>query len=147
MELIPITTNIAVFLAIQMFVLTLMVSFRRVSLGKAEGDVAKYPIHDGNDELLARRIGAFSNFIEYAPMCIIMLALLEISGASAALIWGLGASFAVGRVLHAIGMFINPHFPLPRIIGMFATYAVLLARISHRGARISRRDLILQWIF
>lgn len=126
MEVLPITITIAVFLAVQMFVMTLMVSMRRVDLGKSEGDSAKYPIDHGNDEILKRRIEAFGNFTEYVPMCILMLALLEFSGASPALVWGLGISFTVGRVLHAIGMLTNPHFPLPRIIAMFATYAVLL---------------------
>lgn len=122
----PITLTIAAALAMLMFILTISVSLRRISLRKAEGDVAKYPIHDGNDENLKRRIGAFSNFIEYAPMCLIMLALLETNGASSTLIWSLGAAFVAGRVLHAIGMLTNPHFPLPRIIGMCATYAVVL---------------------
>jgi len=126
----PITSTIAAALAILMFVLALLVSLRRVSLGKEQGDIAKYPIDDGNDEQLKRRIGAFSNLIEYAPMCLIMLALLETGEASSILIWSLGVSFAAGRVLHAIGMLTNPHFPLPRIIGMFATYAVLLVPVG-----------------
>lgn len=126
MDYIPITSIIASALAVLMFILTLTVSMARINLGKAEGDVAKYPIHDGNDEYLKRRIAAFSNFTEYTPMCLIMLALIEANGASSTLIWSLGASFIAGRVLHVFGMLTNPHFPLPRIIGMFATYATLL---------------------
>lgn len=122
----PITSMIAALLAVIMFILTIMVSISRINLGKAEGDTAKYPIHDGNNENLKRRIGAFSNFTEYAPMCLIMITLIEINGASSTLIWSLGGAFVAGRVLHAIGMLNNPHFPLPRIIAMFATYAALL---------------------
>lgn len=126
MNYLPITSMIAATLAFLMFGLSLMVSMGRINLGKAEGDVAKYPIHDGNNENLKRRIGSFSNFTEYAPMCLIMLALIEASGASPTLIWSLGISFVVGRVLHLVGMLINPHYPLPRITGMLATYATLL---------------------
>ncbi len=126
MDYLPNTSIIAALLAIIMFVLTSIVSIGRVNLGKAQGDVSKYPIHDGNDENLKRRISAFSNFTEYAPMCLIMIALVELNGATSILIWSLGATFIAGRILHAIGMLTNPHFPLPRIIGMFATYASLL---------------------
>lgn len=126
MEYLPITSVIAVSLAVTMFIITLMVSIGRVNLGKAEGDVAKYPIGDGDNENLKRRISAFSNFTEYAPMCLIMIALIEINGASSSLIWSLGVAFVAGRILHVIGMLTNPNFPLPRIIGMFATYAALL---------------------
>lgn len=93
---------------------------------KQRGDAGKYPIHDGDDENLKRRIGAFTNFIEYVPVALLLLALIELQGATSVLIWGLGVAFVIGRILHAIGMLSNPHFPLPRIIGMLATYAVLL---------------------
>jgi len=127
MEIIQITSKIAAILAVLMFILTMMVSLRRVELGKEHGDIAKFPYQDGDDEKLKRRIRAFGNFIEYTPMCIIMLGLLEVSGGSSTLIWALGSVFVVGRILHAAGMLTNPHFPLPRIIGMFATYAILVA--------------------
>ncbi len=126
MDYLPITSMIAASLAVIMFTLTSMVSIGRINLGKAEGDTAKYPIHDGNDENLKRRISAFSNFSEYAPMCLVMIALIEINGATSTLILSLGVAFVSGRILHVIGMLTNPHFPLPRIIGMLATYAALL---------------------
>lgn len=126
MEIIAITSKIAALLAIQMFILTMMVSMRRVELGKEHGDIAKFPYQDGGDEKLKRRIRAFGNFIEYTPMSIVMLGLLEVNGGSSTLIWALGGVFVAGRILHAIGMLTNPHFPLPRIIGMFATYAILV---------------------
>jgi len=137
MDFLPITSIISATLALIMFVLTLMVSLGRINLGKAEGDIAKYPIDDGNNESLKRRIATFRNFTEYVPMGLIMLALIEINGASSTLVWGLGVAFIIGRLLHVMGMLINPHFPLPRIIGMFATYAILLVPavwlFSHLG--------------
>ena len=126
MEMLEITSIITAILAIQMFVLSLIVSLRRVSLGKAEGDIAKYPYQDGNDETLRRRIRAFGNFSEYVPMCLIMLGLIEFRGANQNLVWGLGIAFVIGRIFHSIGMLSNPHFPLPRIVGMLSTYALLV---------------------
>lgn len=43
MEILVISSKIAAILAVQMFNLTMMVSMRRVDLGKSEGDIAKYP--------------------------------------------------------------------------------------------------------
>ena len=79
MEVLPITITIATLLAVQMFVMTLMVSMRRVDLGKSEGDVAKYPIDHGNDESLKRRIEAFSNFTEYSPCALLCLQRLNLA--------------------------------------------------------------------
>lgn len=127
METLEITSRIVALLAIQMLVLSMLVSFRRVSLGKAQGDIAKYPYQDGGDETLRRRIRAFGNFIEYSPMGILIIAIMELNDVSPTLLWGLGGAFVLGRVLHSIGMLSNPHFPPPRILGMLSTYAVLIA--------------------
>ena len=126
MTYLPITSTIAALLAIMMFMLTLAVSLRRASLGKAAGDLTKHVFGDGGDETLMRRNRAFGNFIEYVPACLIMLTMIELSGASSTLIWPLGGTFVVGRILHALGMLINPYFPPPRGLGMLSTYATLL---------------------
>lgn len=127
MEVLVITSKMVALLSVQMLVLSMLVSFRRVSLGKSQGDVAKYPYQDGGDETLRRRMRAFGNFIEYSPMCIAIIAIMEFNQVSPTALWVLGGAFVLGRVLHSLGMLSNPHFPLPRILGMFSTYAVLIA--------------------
>lgn len=127
MEVLVITSKIVALLSVQMLVLSMLVSFRRVSLGKSHGDIAKYPYQDGGDETLRRRMRAFGNFVEYSPMCVVILALMEFNQVSPTALWTLGGAFVLGRVLHSLGMLSNPHFPLPRILGMFSTYAVLIA--------------------
>lgn len=127
MEVLVVTSKIIAILSVQMLVLSMLVSFRRVSLGKSQGDIAKFPYQDGGDEILRRRIRAFGNFIEYVPMCVVILAVMEFNQVSARLVWGLGGAFVFGRILHSIGMLTNPHFPAPRILGMLTTYAVLIA--------------------
>ncbi|MBL1321572.1 MAG: MAPEG family protein [Methylophaga sp.] len=126
MALLPITSTIAAPLAILMFVLTLLVSLRRIQLGKEDGDIAKFVFGHGDDEAFRCRIRAFGNFIEYVPMALLVLAFIELQGAPSVLVWWLGGLFAVGRLLHAIGMLFSPRFPLPRAVGMLPTYAVLL---------------------
>lgn len=61
-------------------------------------------IGDGGrpDLLLAMRRHA--NFVEYVPMLLIMFAVLELNGASAMLLHGLGVALIIARVLHAIGL-------------------------------------------
>jgi uncharacterized membrane protein YecN with MAPEG domain len=124
--LLPITSIVAAILAILLFVLTLLVSLRRAALGKSAGDIAKYVFGDGDDEILRRRGRAFGNLIEYAPICVIMIALLEGQGASATLLLWLGGAFIIGRIVHAISMLFIPRNPLPRGLAMMTTYLVLL---------------------
>ncbi len=125
MGLIPITTIAASVLAIFGFVLSLCVSLGRIKAGKAEGDIAKFPYGDGGNLLLQKRMRAFGNFMEYVPMCLIMLGLIEYNGHTSIAMW-LAIFFVLGRVSHALGMLTNPRFPLPRMVGMSATYLTLL---------------------
>lgn len=127
MEILEITSKLVALLAMQMLVLSMLVSFRRVSLGKSQGDIAKFPYQDGGDETLRRRMRAFGNFIEYTPMCVIIIAVMEFNQIEPKILWWLGGAFIAGRLLHSIGMLTNPHFPLPRILGMLSTYAALIA--------------------
>jgi len=114
----PITSTIAACLAIIMFPLTLQVSMRRKSIGNVV-------FGDGDDEVLRRRIRAFGNFVEYVPTCLVMLALVEIGGASSTLLWTIGGLLLLGRIIHALGM-LYADTPIPRAIAMFMTYAAFL---------------------
>jgi uncharacterized membrane protein YecN with MAPEG domain len=121
----PITSTIASALAILMFPLTMAVSLQRLALGKAMGDLTGAVFGDADDDTLRRRIRAFGNFIEYAPFCVLMLALFESAGASTLWMWSLGASLILGRVIHAAGM-LYARSPVPRAIGMMLTYVAFL---------------------
>ena len=117
-----VTSIIASILAILMFPLTLQISIRRAALGKAANDLTAVVFGDGGDEKLRRRIRALGNFIEYVPMCLIMLALMESSGASRNLLWSVGGLLVFGRFLHALCM-LYMNNPATRGIAMFMTYA------------------------
>lgn len=125
MNLLPITSTIAAILAIVMLPLTVQVTMQRVALGKAMGDIAGVAFGDGNDKVLRRRIDAFGNFMEYVPMCLIMLALIENGGASPNIVWGVGGMLVLGRSIHALSILYVKN-PAPKAIGMFMTYSAFI---------------------
>ena len=61
-------------------------------------------IGDGGNEPLTRRMRAHSNFVENTAFVLILLALVELGLGSSLWLWGVGALYLVGRILHAIGM-------------------------------------------
>jgi len=110
MTSLPITSVTAAVAGLLMLPLTVLVSMRRMAVGQAR------------DETLRRRIRAFGNFIEYVPMCLILLGLTELAGAPGGLLWVLAGLLLAGRVIHALGMLFDPT-PLARTFGMLMTYA------------------------
>jgi uncharacterized membrane protein YecN with MAPEG domain len=59
---------------------------------------------EGTDEQLRRRIGAQGNFVEYVPLALIALGLIEAHAAPSWMVLAMGSILALGRLLHAIAM-------------------------------------------
>ncbi len=59
---------------------------------------------DGGDDSMTRRIRAHANFIEYVPLALVIIALLEGSGASNGLVRILLIVLVIARILHPFGM-------------------------------------------
>jgi uncharacterized membrane protein YecN with MAPEG domain len=74
---------------------------------------------------LRARMRAHANFVEYTPFVLILMALLEYAGGSQAALQMFGATYAVGRILHALGIE-KPKFTM-QFIGALITWLVLLA--------------------
>ena len=110
---VPITALYVAIFAVFSFVLASVPGRMRGGLGISVGD-------GGNPELLLamRRHG---NFLEYVPILLVMFAVLELNGASAALLHGLGVALFVARVLHAMGLKGDTVANLPRGIGAGGT--------------------------
>ena len=89
-------------------------SMRRAKLGVAFGD--------GNDNTLRRRIRAHGNFIEYAPIALIALGLVELGNAAEPLVVGLAVAFFLSRGLHAVGT-LYTSTPALRAGGMLVQHA------------------------
>ena len=80
------------------------------------------------DDFLHRKIRAHGNFIEYAPIFLIMLMLVEINGLDKYFIHFFGIIFISGRALHAYGIVVaevRARNFLFRQAGMFCTFFCL----------------------
>ena len=64
----------------------------------------KVSIGDGGNDRLIRRMRAHSNYIENTAFVLILLALVELGLGSSMWLWGVGALYLVGRIMHALGM-------------------------------------------
>lgn len=120
------TSILASLLACLAIVLSIHISARRAMIGMKAGVIHKAAFGDADDPMLRNSVRAFGNFIEYTPTALILLALMELSGANTSLLWWLGGSFVAGRVIHAIAMTFIPLFPPPRGIAMLTVYATYL---------------------
>jgi uncharacterized protein len=79
---------------------------------------------DGGQDELTSAIRAHGNFVEYVPLCLLLLAFSELNNAP---VWGLhilGATLLIGRLLHAYG--IHKKALKPRRIGMLCTFGCLI---------------------
>ena len=112
------TTLLTGLFALMMVPLSLKVSMRRVKLGGISSG-------DGGDETLHRRIRAHGNFVEYAPMALIAVALVEYGGGATSLVITLACAFLVSRVVHAIGM-LYTSTPTLRAGGMLIQHTAFL---------------------
>ena len=85
---------------------------------------------DGDNRELRSAIRAHANFIEYVPLIVLMIALLEMSGTPAARIHWLMGLLLIARLLHPLGMYVGPRtlqFQICRVGGITLTWLVLVA--------------------
>ena len=113
----PITSIFAAIFALMLVPLSMRVGILRFR--------EKIWLLDGGNEELTRRMRVHGNFIEYVPLALLLLALVELGGASSGLVWGLGSALLAARLTHAIGLSLSPT-SLGRGIGANGTFAVLL---------------------
>lgn len=59
---------------------------------------------DGGDVLLARRMRAHANFIEYTPIILILTGLIELAVGSPLWLWIAAAAYIIARLAHGFGM-------------------------------------------
>lgn len=100
-------------LGIVFLVLTMRVIQQRGSSGISLGD-------DG-DTALIRRIRAHANFVEYTPLTLILIGLLEAQGLGNLWLHALGGALLVGRVMHGYAFSFTEHSPIGRSGGIALT--------------------------
>nr|WP_321440435.1 MAPEG family protein [uncultured Hyphomonas sp.] len=85
---------------------------------------AQVSLGDGGDDDLSRRIRTHGNASEYVPAFMVGLFMTAAMGTSAILVHALGASFTLGRLLHAFGL--SAAKMAPRALGMLLTWVPML---------------------
>lgn len=103
----------ASFAAILTFIF-IRLSFNVIELRKLH----RAPLKVGDIEPLKRAIRAHGNFVEYVPLSLILLGVLELNGAPAIWVATLGAFLLLGRHFYAKGMNSDGVNSQNRVIGM-----------------------------
>ena len=116
----PITSSAAAILALLLLGLAVQTVRQRLRLKQGFGDAG--------DQKLISASRAHGNLAEHAPIVLIMLALLENSGADPRILAWSAAAFVAGRVAHLIGLHqpAEPGKPpLLRQVGVIVTWLVM----------------------
>ncbi len=92
----------------------------------------KISVGDGGSKMMIKAIRTHSNCAEYAPIGLLLIAMVELQGAGGALLHVLGLLLLAGRLLHAYGFGRTPQIVILRQIGMGLTFtAILVAAIAN----------------
>jgi len=83
-------------------------------------------IGTGGEESLARAIRAHANAIEYLPIALLLLLILELNQIRPWIVHAFGIVLIVGRVLHAIGLSRHAGTSFGRFAGIALTMLVIL---------------------
>lgn len=86
----------------------------------------KIGIGDGQQPILARAVRVHANAVECLPLALLLLVLVELSGAGPIALHGLGASLLVARLLHAVGLSRRSGYSFGRFFGTALTVGVIL---------------------
>lgn len=83
---------------------------------------------DGGNDEMRQRVRAQANFIEYVPLALILLILVESASIGPAWLAGaLGATLLVARLWHAQGLLSKSGTSVGRFMGTNLTWLVILA--------------------
>ncbi len=84
-------------------------------------------IGTGGNERLARAIRAHANAVEYLPIALLLLLILDLDQTQPWLLHGFGIVLIVARVLHAIGLSNHAGHSFGRAAGIALTLLVIVA--------------------
>ncbi|MEK8028028.1 MAPEG family protein [Pseudaquabacterium rugosum] len=117
MTALPCTALTTACLALLLFVLSVRVVWLRLRLGQ--------PLGDGGDARLARALRVQGNFIEYVPLSLLVMLLLEWHGAPAVGLQAYGAALVLARTVHALAVSRLQERLVWRILSTALTLALL----------------------
>ena len=85
----------------------------------------RIPLGDAGDADLIGRIRAQGNFVEYAPMGLVLMVLAELAGTTALWLHMVGICLLAGRLVHAWHMTYAPKKYVLRPVGIVLTFVAL----------------------
>lgn len=96
----------------------------RVTLGRRSSKVG---IGDGGDSGLARRIRVHANAIEYLPLALLLLLILELNQTQPLLLHVFGCVLIAARLIHAFGLSTSSGNSAGRAVGFGLTWLAIAA--------------------
>jgi uncharacterized protein len=105
--------------ALLVVILAARISLRRRALGVGIGD--------GGDKVLARRIRAHANAVEYVPLALLLLLILELDQTEPVLLHVFGCVLIAARLMHAFGLSRSAGVSTGRFGGIVLTWLVIAA--------------------
>ena len=86
-------------------------------------------VGEGDNETLLRAVRAHGNFVEYTPMFLISLFLIDHVSKNCEYILVIGSGFILGRISHATSMFLKKG--ILRVAGMMLTFIPLISNFVY----------------
>lgn len=115
-------TVTAFYASLAAFLLVLL-SIRVIRARRSE----RVAIGDGENRKLRRAMRVQANFTEYTPLALLLIGCAELQGAPSWNIHLLGAILIAARAVHAFGVGREPENLRFRVVGMAATFFVLIS--------------------
>jgi uncharacterized membrane protein YecN with MAPEG domain len=83
-------------------------------------------VHNVNEERWKRAERVQHSFVEFVPMSLLLLFLIEAHGAPRLILHAIGIALLTARVLHAYGMGSSPRADIFRVVGTQTTFLTLM---------------------
>ncbi|MCG8434151.1 MAG: MAPEG family protein, partial [Gammaproteobacteria bacterium] len=114
----PITAIYASLLAVHIIILSLRVSLKRRK--------TRIGLGDEENEDLQRIVRTQANTVEYVPMALLLLLLLELNGIAAWVLHAAGVTLFVSRLLHMAGLRKSSGYSFGRYWGTLITWLLIV---------------------
>lgn len=101
----------------------LILSFRVIFYRRSN----KLGLGDEGDKSLLKRMRAQADCAEYAPLALILLLLVELSGTSGDVVHALGVALLAGRIIHGYAFSVSPPIMKGRVYGTILTTGMMAA--------------------
>ena len=105
--------------------LTILAIFLAIKVGMNRVDT-NIMTGEGESSMLLQSVRAHGNLIEYAPLALILLALLEMQNLSDSMLHLCGSLFFLARISHAYGVSISRESTPYRLVGAVGTWLIML---------------------